>query len=99
MKVYYVTFDKDGGWVTKGQPPMEAHLVNPDLSKVRGLPPESWRLVDGQVCPAQGEAPVERVKTATPATISNTKGLILNKRDLILIAVSVLLSLLLGRFL
>lgn len=51
MKTFYVTFDKDGGWVSKGMPPSEPHLVNPDLSRVRGVPPELWQLVNGHIVP------------------------------------------------
>lgn len=44
MKNIYVTFDENGGWVSKVQPSdSEDYLLNPSLVEVHGIPPEFWK--------------------------------------------------------
>jgi hypothetical protein len=53
VKRKVVLTDKDGYvWLFTNRPDIEAMsgaIVNPDLSKVQGHPPEEWKLVDGSV--------------------------------------------------
>lgn len=50
-----VVFDHNGGWVLTNPNPSDykdlPHVVNPDLSAVKGLPPEGWTLVGRGVVP------------------------------------------------
>lgn len=60
-KTKVVVFDKDGGWVLINPDPKEYrslnYVVNPDLSAVKGIPPEHWALVGNKVVSSLAAAP------------------------------------------
>ena len=54
-KTKVVVFDAQGGWIltnpAKPAYEREPHIINPDLSLVKGLPPEQWALEGVRVVP------------------------------------------------
>lgn len=70
MKDFIVTFGSNGARIVKGINPADwvGHpnvAVNPDLSKVQGIPPEKWKLVGSEVQPSENAA------SATPTVTTH----------------------------
>lgn len=61
-KFKVVIFTDEGGWVLINPSASEykqyTHVLDPDLSEVAGMPPESWALRDGKVVPRVDGKPV-----------------------------------------
>lgn len=72
MKDFIVTFGPNGARIVKGINPADwvNHpncLVNPDLSKVRGIPPHLWRIDGAQVVAGANTTPPSLVPAGARA--------------------------------
>ena len=75
MNDFFVIFTENNARIYKGKPERSSEniLVNPDLSRVKGIPPHLWKRVGNEIHPMSDDESLSRLKHIDNFGVSNAE--------------------------